>query len=130
MRSAASFALGRSSAAAAAAVAAPVGGASGGGASGGGASGGSGSGEGEGGEGVQVTRADFELALREVTPALRARDGALRAYFAPYGVGCAAHAALRRELLRFVLAPAAAGAPPPNAPRAPGRGGVVMNDFQ
>jgi hypothetical protein len=98
VRSAASFALGRSSAAAAAAAAV-----------GGGGSGASSSGE---GEGVQVTRADFELALREVTPALRARDGALRAYFAAHGVGCAAHAALRRELLRLVLAPAAAGAPP------------------
>ena len=100
VRSAASFALGRSSAAAAAAAAAVAGG---------GASGASSSGE---GEDVQVTRADFELALREVTPALRARDGALRAYFAAHGVGCAAHAALRRELLRLVLAPAAAGAPP------------------
>ena len=101
VRSAASFALGRSSAAAAAAAAAAGGG--------GGGSGASSSGE---GEGVQVTRADFELALREVTPALRARDGALRAYFAAHGVGSGAHAALRRELLRLVLAPAAAGAPP------------------
>ena len=76
VRSAASFALSRSSAAAAA----------------------DGGGVGNGGResDAQVTRADLELALREVTPALRARDGALRAYFRPHGVGCTAHAALRR----------------------------------
>jgi len=74
---------------------------------------------------LRVRRADFELALAEVTPALRANEGTLRGHFAMHGVGCAAHAPLRRELLRVVLAPppaaaaaaAAAGTAPPPRPR-------------